>query len=59
MKPVVSCKVRLSKVENREEFTKVLEQLRLEMEELEALRAAADALRSFREKLLVDDARFD
>ena len=44
---------------SREEFTKVLEQLRLEMEELEALKAAADTLRNFREKLLVVDARFD
>jgi len=42
----------------REEFLKFLEQLRSEYEELEALRNAADTLRSFRGKLLVDK-RFD
>lgn len=42
----------------REEFLKVMERLRLEYEELEALRVAANELRSFREKLIVDK-RFD
>jgi hypothetical protein len=42
-----------------EEDRKILERLRLEYEELEALRAAADTLRGFREKLLFVDERFD
>jgi hypothetical protein len=41
-----------------EEFAKVMERLQLEFEELEALRAAADTLRVFRTKLLLDK-RFD
>ena len=44
-------------MEKAEDFAKVLERLKLEFEELEALRAAADALRAFRVKCV--DVRFD
>jgi hypothetical protein len=40
-----------------EEFARVLERLRLEYEELEALRVAADALKVFRVRRV--DVRFD
>jgi len=46
-------------LEGEAEFRAVLRRLRLEFEELEALRAAADGLRVFREKLAVVDMRFD
>jgi len=45
-------------LEHEEEFLKFMERLRIEYEELKALRAAALELRNFREKLLVD-RRFD
>ena len=45
-------------MKEEKEFLKFLERLRTEYEELEALRAAANELRNFREKLLVDK-RFD
>ena len=41
----------------KQEFIEVLALLRLEGEELEALRAAADKLRDFRVRLV--DTRFD
>jgi hypothetical protein len=44
-------------MEKAEDFAKVLERLRVEYEELEALRAAADALRVFRVRCV--DVRFD
>lgn len=44
-------------MEKAEDFAKVMERLRVEFEELEALRAAADALRAFRVKRV--DVRFD
>jgi ribosome-binding factor A len=58
MKPmcVSRCEAHKS-MEKAEEFAKVLERLRVEFEELEALRAAADALRAFRVKHV--DVRFD
>jgi len=45
-------------LEKQIEFLEVLERLRVEYEELKALRNAANELRNFREKLLVD-RRFD
>jgi hypothetical protein len=57
MKLLFRERMSVSMVENLDKFAQVLERLRLEMEELEALRAAADVLRSFREKSL--DTRFD
>jgi hypothetical protein len=45
-------------LEKQMEFLKVLERLRIEYEELKALRDAANELRNLREKLLVDK-RFD
>ncbi len=44
-------------MEKAEDFAKVLERLKREYEELEALRAAADALRTFRVRQV--DVRFD
>ena len=44
-------------MEKTEDFAKVLERLKREYEELEALRAAADALRTFR--VWQVDVRFD
>jgi hypothetical protein len=44
-------------MEKNEEFAKVMERLRREYEEIEALRAAADTLRVLRVKIL--DMRFD
>jgi len=44
-------------MEKNEEIAKVLERLRIEYEELEALRAAADVLRILRVNRV--DARFD
>lgn len=48
---------RVLSMEKTEDFAKVLERLKLEYEELEALRAAADALRTFRVRRV--DVRFD
>ena len=45
-------------LEKQIEFLEVLERLRVEYEELKALRNAANELRNFREKLLFD-RRFD
>ena len=45
-------------LEKQVEFLEALERLRVEYEELKALRNAANELRNFREKLLVD-RRFD
>jgi hypothetical protein len=45
-------------MEQEKEFLKFLERLHAEDEELKALRAAANEMRNFREKLLVD-RRFD
>jgi len=45
-------------MEKQIEFLKVLERLRIEYEELKAMRDAANELRNFREKILVD-RRFD
>jgi hypothetical protein len=45
-------------MEQEREFLRFLERLRTEYEELKALRAAANGLRNFRQKLLVD-RRFD
>jgi len=42
----------------KQEFSKFLERLRVEYEELKALRDAANELRNFTEKLLFDN-RFD
>jgi hypothetical protein len=44
-------------MEKAEEFAKVMERLRLEYEEIAALKAAADALRVFRVNRV--DVRFD
>ena len=44
---------------DEEEFRRVLARLRVEFEELEALRSAADGLRVFREKFVCVDTRFD
>jgi hypothetical protein len=42
----------------KEEYAQIIERLQLEFKELEALRAAANTLRVFRTKLLLD-RRFD
>jgi hypothetical protein len=57
MKPVCFARLKAMGMEKAEDFAKVLERLRVEYEELEALRAAADALRIFRVKRV--DVRFD